>query len=260
MRFAEQTVIVTGGGGGIGQALCNRFATEGARVVVVDLIGERAQVVAQSITDDGGAAIALEADVSIATQVTETILSARNAFARIDVLVNNAASYEGDDPLAMDESTWDRDVDVSLKGPFLCSQAVLPHMIQQEHGVILNIASVNGLGAYRNEAYSAAKAGLINLTENLAVRYGPQGIRANAIAPGTIRTNAWTHRLEKNPSLFESLQGWYPLGRIGEPDDVARAACFLASNDAAWVTGVVLRVDGGLLAGNGPLAHLVTGC
>src|SRR5215211_7585898 len=138
----------------------------------------------------------------------------------------------------------------TLKGPFLCSQAVLPDMVENGSGVILNISSVNALGYYGNEAYSAAKAGILSLTRSLAVRYGPSGIRINAIAPGTLRTPAWEERRRANPEVFERLTKWYPLGRVGEPEDVAGAALFLASDDAAWITGAVLPVDGGLTAGN----------
>jgi NAD(P)-dependent dehydrogenase (short-subunit alcohol dehydrogenase family) len=122
-------------------------------------------------------------------------------------------------------------------------------MIERGRGAIVNIASVNGLGYFGNEAYSAAKAGMINLTQSIAARYGPQGIRASAIAPGSIRTPIWGERLDKDPEVFDKLVKWYPLGRVGEPEDVAAAALFLASDDAAWVSGAVLRVDGGLTAG-----------
>jgi NAD(P)-dependent dehydrogenase (short-subunit alcohol dehydrogenase family) len=168
----------------------------------------------------------------------------------VDVLVNNAAIADGDDLLKIDEPTWERDVSVVLKSVFLCSKAVLPSMIERRTGVIVNITSVNGLTALGNEAYSAAKAGVINLTQGIAVRYGGYGIRCNAIAPGTIRTPIWQERVKRDPAVFQRLVKWYPLGRVGEPDDIANAAMFLASDDAAWITGTVLPVDGGLLAGN----------
>src|SRR5256885_5610822 len=123
-------------------------------------------------------------------------------------------------------------------------------MSERHSGVSVNIASVKGLSALGNEAYSAAKAGMINLTQGIAVRYGGHGIRCNAIAPGTIRTPIWQERVERDPAVFQRLVKWYPLGRVGEPDDIANAAMFLASDEAAWITGTVLRVDGGLLAGN----------
>ena len=116
--------------------------------------------------------------------------------------------------------------------------------------MIVNIASVNGIAYFANEAYSAAKAGMINLTQAIAVRYGAHGVRCVAIAPGTIRTPIWQEKVEKDPEVFERLRKWYPLGRVGEPEDIANAAMFLASDDAGWITGTVLTVDGGLLAGN----------
>jgi NAD(P)-dependent dehydrogenase (short-subunit alcohol dehydrogenase family) len=121
--------------------------------------------------------------------------------------------------------------------------------------VIVNIASVNGLAFFANEPYSAAKAGVINLTRSMATRYGRHGIRVVAVAPGTIRTPIWQERVDKEPAIFERLLRWYPLRRVGEPEDVAAAAAFLASADAAWITGEVLRVDGGLLSGNERMAR-----
>jgi meso-butanediol dehydrogenase / (S,S)-butanediol dehydrogenase / diacetyl reductase len=127
---------------------------------------------------------------------------------------------------------------------------VLPEMTENRSGVILNISSVNALAYFGNEAYSAAKAGILSLTRSLAVRYGPSGVRVNAIAPGTLKTPAWEQRQQKDPDVFERVARWYPLGRIGDPEDVAGAALFLASDEAAWISGAVLPVDGGLTAGN----------
>ena len=180
---------------------------------------------------------------------------ATSALGQVDVLVNNAGFGDADDVLEIDEEAWDVEVAVNLKAAFLCSRAVLPGMIERGAGVIVNIASVNGMAFFANEAYSAAKAGMISLTRSMAVRYGGHGVRVNAIAPGTIRTPLWQERIDKEPAIFERLVRWYPLGRVGEPDDVARAAVFLASDDAAWITGEVLRVDGGLLAGNAQMAR-----
>jgi NAD(P)-dependent dehydrogenase (short-subunit alcohol dehydrogenase family) len=245
-RLDGKAVLVTGGGSGIGRAICRRFAADGAAVVVADVIGERAEEVAAEIEGR-----AVQADVSVADDVTRMV----NAAGRIDVLVNNAGGGMADDLLEIDEDEWDLDVDVNLKSAFLCSKAVLPGMIERGAGVIVNIASVNGMAFFANEPYSAAKAGLINLTRSMAVRYGRHGIRAVAIAPGTIRTPLWQERVDKEPAIFERLVRWYPLRRVGEPEDVAAAAAFLASDDAAWITGEVLRVDGGLLAGNAQMAR-----
>ena len=255
MRFTSRTVLVTGAGSGIGRVMAHRFAGEGATVAVVDQFQPRAELVVREIEESGAQAIALRADVSQSSDVEAMIAFAEKKWGAIDILVNNAAICTADDLAIMDEALWDKDVAVCLKGVFLCSKRVLPRMIERRRGVILNIASVNGLGYFGNEAYSAAKAGVINLTQGMAVRYGRYGIRANAIAPGTIRTPIWQERLEKEPAVFERLKKWYPLGRVGEPEDVANAALFLASDEASWITGIVLRVDGGLMAGNGVMTE-----
>jgi meso-butanediol dehydrogenase / (S,S)-butanediol dehydrogenase / diacetyl reductase len=251
MRLADKIAIVTGGGSGIGHAIATRFAAEGAAVVVADVVAERAESVAAELEG----AVAVHADITRADDVERLVREVTEARGRIDVLVNNAGFGDADDVLEIDEEAWDYEVDLNLKGAFLCSKAVLPGMIDREGGVIVNIASVNGMAFFANEAYSAAKAGMINLTRSMAVRYGRHGIRVNAIAPGTIRTPLWQERVDKEPAIFERLVRWYPLGRVGEPDDVARAAVFLASDDANWITGEVLRVDGGLLAGNAQMAR-----
>ena len=249
-RFRDRVVVVTGAGSGIGRVMAGRFAAEGAKVAVVDWHEDRAQEVSSATPGS----IPIVADVSSEKDVESMAATAGSRLGPVDVLVNNAAIADGDDVLKMDGRTWDHDVEVVLKSVFLCSKAVLPSMIERRGGVIVNITSVNGLSALGNEAYSAAKAGVINLTQGIAVRYGRHGIRCNAIAPGTIRTPVWQERVDRDPVVFQRLVKWYPLGRVGEPEDIANAAMFLASDEAAWITGTVLRVDGGLLAGN----HLMT--
>jgi meso-butanediol dehydrogenase / (S,S)-butanediol dehydrogenase / diacetyl reductase len=251
MRLDDRTAIVTGGGSGIGRAIARRFAEAGAAVVVADVVAERADAVAAQLAGTR----AVVADVTVASDVERLVSEVTEAFGRVDILVNNAGFAAGDDLLETDEGTWDADVSLNLKAAFLCSKAVLPGMIERRFGVVLNIASVNGLAFFANDAYSAAKAGMINLTRTIAVRYGHHGVRANAIAPGTIRTPLWQERIEKEPAIFERLLKWYPLGRVGEPEDVAAAALFLVSDEAAWITGEVLRVDGGLLAGSARMAR-----
>ena len=250
MRFQGQVAIVTGAGSGIGRVIAQRFAAEGAKVAVVDWLAERADAVTAEITGAGGTALSVHADVSSRRDVDDMVARVSSRLGPVDVLVNNAAVAEGDDVLDIEEATWDRDVAVVLKSVFLCSKAVLPSMIERKRGAIVNISSVNGLTALGNEAYSAAKAGMINLTQGIAVRYGAHGVRCNAIAPGTIRTPIWQARIDRDPVVFQRLVKWYPLGRVGEPDDIANATMFLASDQASWITGAVLPVDGGLLAGN----------
>ena len=175
------------------------------------------------------------------------------------MLVNNAATATTTPLEELSEQDWDRDVDVVLKGPFLCARAVLPEMVRRRSGVVLNVGSVNAFQFLGQDAYSAAKAGLVSLTRSIAVRYGRYGIRSNLVAPGTVRTPAWTDRLAANPDLLDRLTRWYPLGRLGEVDDVAAAAAFLISNEASWISGTVLCVDGGLLAGNAIMANETAG-
>ncbi len=250
MRLADQVAIVTGAGSGIGRVIAELFATEGAAVLVADRNGDTAEETAAAIAETGGRALATTTDVSVPTDVDQMVVAAESAFGSVDILINNAAACEGDNVVLMDVEAWDHDVSVVLRSVFLCSKRALVGMIERRRGVIVNIASVNGLAYFGNEAYSAAKAGVINLTQSIAVRYGRYGIRANAIAPGSIRTPIWGDRVDIEPTVFDQITKWYPLGRVGEAEDVANAARFLASDEASWITGEVLRVDGGLLAGN----------
>jgi NAD(P)-dependent dehydrogenase (short-subunit alcohol dehydrogenase family) len=247
--------IITGSGSGLGRVLAHRFAAEGAAVVVADVVGQRATTVANEISEAGGKSLAQTTDVTNAADVEALVGASREAFGSVEILINNAAKATDADFLDVREEAWDEDVAIALKGSFLCSQAVLADMTENRSGVILNISSVNALAYFGNEAYSAAKAGILNLTRSLAVRYGPFGVRVNAIAPGTLKTPAWEQRRRQDPDVFERVAKWYPLGRIGEPEDVAGAALFLASDEAAWISGAVLPVDGGLTAGNMEMAR-----
>ena len=259
MRLPDTVALVTGGGSGIGRATSELFAREGARVVVADLNPTGAAETVARIAAAGGEALAIEADVSDPAAVVAMANRAEAAFGRVDVLVNNAAASRGDDILTIDPETWDWNLAVVLRSAYLCAKVVLPGMIARRQGAIVNIASVNGLTGLGEEGYSAAKAGMISLTQNMAVKYGRHGVRANAICPGTIRTPIWANRVARRPTVFDELAAWYPLGRVGEPEDVARAALFLASDDAAWITGAVLPVDGGLLAGSSRMSRDLEG-
>jgi meso-butanediol dehydrogenase / (S,S)-butanediol dehydrogenase / diacetyl reductase len=249
MRLRDRVAIVTGAASGIGQAIAMRAAREGASVVVADIAAEHGQATVAEIEQMGSQAMFVEADVASAQDTQRAVAATLAAYGRIDVLVNNAAIGGGDDILDTDEATWDRVVAVVLKSVYLCSRAALPSMLEQRRGAIVNISSVNGLYGLGEEAYSAAKAGVINLTQNLAIRYAERGVRVNVICPGTVRTPIWQTRVDRAPDIFDRLQAWYPVGRVGEPDDIAAAAVFLASDEASFINGAVLPVDGGLTAG-----------
>jgi len=246
MRFADAVVLITGAGSGIGAVSAARFAAEGARVVVADIDGDAATRVADGIAG----ARAVTVDVSDRAQVRAVVADVESAHGRVDVLINNAMTCGETPLLELTEGELERDIAVGLTAAFHTVQAVLPGMIARRAGVILNMSSVNGIGYYGNEAYSAAKAGLLSLTRSIAVRYGEHGIRCNAVAAGTIATPAWAHRAQARPDILTTVTKWYPLGRVGAPDDIADAFLFLASAQAAWITGTTLTVDGGLTAGN----------
>jgi NAD(P)-dependent dehydrogenase (short-subunit alcohol dehydrogenase family) len=258
-RIEGRVALVTGAGSGIGEAIAVRFGQEGAVVIATDLHGDTAERTARRIRDAGGRADAHPLDVTQEGAAAAVVAAVTAAHGTLDILVNNAGAGSDTPPLELDLGTWERMVRINLTGHFLCIQAVLPPMLAAGRGSIISIGSVNGLTGLGEEPYSAAKAGLVNLTQNIAIRYGERGVRANLIAPGTIRTPIWSHRIEERPDAFDRLAGWYPLRRIGEPEDVADAALFLASDDSRWITGVTLPVDGGLTAGLGRMIADLSG-
>ncbi|MET7903101.1 SDR family NAD(P)-dependent oxidoreductase [Streptomyces sp. NPDC005336] len=248
-RFQGYAVMLTGAGRGIGEVTARRFAAEGARVLVTDLDGERAAKTAASIRADGGEAESLVCDVAERADAEAAVAHAVRSFSRLDVLVNNAHSCHPDTPLFEDQpdDAWHQDLDITLGGAFRCARAALPHLAAADgRGAIVNVGSVNGEKDFGNHAYSAAKAGLDSLTRTLAGHAAPRGVRVNLVAPGTIRTPGWDGRED----ALRRAASVYPLGRVGEPADIAAAITFLASRDAAWITGVTLPVDGGLLMSN----------
>ena len=251
MRFAGKTALVTGGGGGIGGAICQRLADEGAAVGVLDRRGDAAQEAARRIEAAGGRAHALTAEITDPESVAAALAQMAETLGASDVLVNNAAWAIKGDLESTALADWRAEIEIDLDGQFVCAKAVLPGMVARGEGAIVNIGSVNGLLALGNPAYSAAKAGLLSFTRSLAVEYGPKGIRTNMVSPGTVETDieTWRIRREKNPKIFEQLARWYPVGRVGRPDDIAAAVAFVAADEAGFVNGANLVVDGGLTAG-----------
>lgn len=248
--FGGRVAFVTGGGSGIGRATAIRIAKGGGLVAVVDRNLDGALGTVDLIGLAGGQSIGIEADATDEASIAAAVATTVATFGAAPVvLVANASSGGGDDPLSTSVETWDRVMVGALRSQFVCTRAILPGMIAAGHGAIVCVSTVNGLMGIGDDAYSAAKAGVINFAKNLAVRYGQHGIRANVVCPGTIQTPAWTRRLERTPDIFARLTPWYPVGRVGQPEDVAAAICFLASDDASFISGVVLPVDGGLTAG-----------
>ncbi|OON75976.1 SDR family NAD(P)-dependent oxidoreductase [Streptomyces tsukubensis] len=244
-RFEGYGVLITGAARGIGAATARRLTAEGARVLVTDIDEEAARATAAEI---GGGALAHPCDVGDRASVEAAVAYAVETFGALDVLVNNAYSAHDDAALFEDESDelWERDLDRTLTGAYRCCRAALPHLVASGRGAVVSIGSVNSEQDFGGHAYSAAKAGLASLTRTLAGHAAPRGVRVNLVQPGTIRTTAWADR----PERLKKIAQLYPLGRVGEPEDIADAVAFLASSDARWVTGTTLRVDGGLLAVN----------
>ncbi|WP_152365150.1 SDR family NAD(P)-dependent oxidoreductase [Microlunatus speluncae] len=254
LRFSGRTVLITGAGYGIGRACAFRLAAEGARTAVTDLDESAARAVAAELPGpDGVDHAAYPMDVTDTDSVNRTVDQVAADLGGLDVLINVAG---GDTMHGAFEETedevWARMLDLNLLGVVRCCRAATPHLRRSTRAPgIVTISSINGLTALGSEPYSAAKAGLSSLTTNLAHSLGRDGIRVNAVAPATIKTRVW----DDQPGGADRLRGLYPLGRVGEPDDVAAAVAFLASSDAAWITGHVLPVDGGLLTSHGSISQ-----
>jgi NAD(P)-dependent dehydrogenase (short-subunit alcohol dehydrogenase family) len=259
-RFLAKTVLITGAGRGIGRATALRLAEEGAAVAVVDRDGGPAHEVAKAIAAMGRTAVALEADVAAEGTPLQLVEDAEKALGPLHVLVSNVARTGPANLKETDEASWDAEFAVTLRAAWLLARAALPGMVERGKGAIVNIASVNALTALGNPAYSAAKAGLLQLTRQIATEYGPLGIRCNAVTPGTVRTDnpSWTNRLKEDPKVFEKLNRWYPVGRVGKPEDIAAAVAYLAADEAGFVNGANLVVDGGLTAGMAPMIEELT--
>jgi len=254
--WKSKVVIVTGGAAGIGKATALRFGATGAKVAVWDMSEEAGQVVAGEIGAAGGEAALFKVNVADPTSVQAGVDAVIARWGRIDVLVNNAGIVrdgllvkwkEGKLAGAMSDEAWEAVIGVNLKGPFLCTRAVAPHMIAQGGGVVLSTSSVVGLyGNFGQTNYAATKGGLITMTKTWARELVKYGIRVNAVAPGFIATEILKAMPEK---VLEGMVAKTPLGRMGKPEDIAEAFLWLASDAASFVHGTVLSVDGGLVLG-----------
>jgi len=256
MADTPQVVIVTGAAAGIGRATALRFAENGARVVAWDVDASAGDALIGDIVAAGGQGAFRAVDVTDSASVNEAVAAVVDAWGRTDVLVNNAGIVrdaqlvkwkDGEVASVMTDAVFDAVIDVNLKGPFYCTRAVVPHMIRQQSGVILTASSVVGLyGNFGQSNYAATKAAVINMTRTWARELGRYGIRVNAVAPGFIATEILKAMPQK---VLDGMIGHTPLGRMGEPRDIAEAYAWLASDRAAFVHGTVLSVDGGLVLG-----------
>lgn len=249
-RLKGKVALVTGGGTGIGRAIAELFASEGAQVAVLGRRVEYLEDVVAAITRDGGRALSCPADVTDEEAVAAAVERILAAFGDLSIVVNNAGTLRrGEDPTRSERWEWERDLAVNLTGPFLVLKHTLPVLVKRSSGSIVNIASQIALaGAPGYATYAAAKGGVVSLTRALAVEFGPQGVRCNCICPGLVDTPMAYVGRPNFDSLREDLARAHPLGRIGWPEDVAYAALYLASDESSWVTGVVLPVDGGFTA------------
>jgi NAD(P)-dependent dehydrogenase (short-subunit alcohol dehydrogenase family) len=248
-RFAGHGILVTGAGSGIGRAAAQLFANEGGRVVVVDQDESEAQATVTSIRQAGGEALAIGADVSREADCRGMVERALAAYGRLHVAFNNAGIGASGFAVADEEEvTWSRLIDVNLKGIFLAMKYEIPAMVSAGGGAIVNTASVAGLVGERGiGAYAASKHGVVGLTRTAALDYIGQGVRINAVCPGATRTRILANWFQ-DPKVESFILSRHPIGRIAEPEEIARAVLFLASDDASFVVGQALAVDGGLTA------------
>lgn len=245
-KLAGKTAIITGASRGIGAEIARKFAADGAKVVV-NYSGsqEKAEAVVADIQEKGGEAIAVKANVSDSESVKAMVDETMKTFGSVDILVNNAGITRDNLMMRMKDDEWDDVINTNLKGVFICTKAVTRQMMKQRAGRIINIASIVGVMGNAGQAnYVASKAGVIGLTKTTARELASRGITANAVAPGFITTDMTDQLTEE---VQKAMLGQIPLGRFGAPEDVAKAALFLASDDASYMTGQTLHLDGGMV-------------
>jgi len=247
MLLSGKVGLVTGGGMGIGRAICLAFAREGANVVVADFNPERSAETVQLIRDSGGDGLFVQADVSDEAQVKGMVATAVDHYGRLDIACNSAAVSRGSGPIHLfEKSVFDDTLNMCLSNTWLCQKYELSAMLEQGVGSIVNISSNASLrGQVYNTAYAAAKAGVNILTQSSAAEYGSKGIRINAVSPGVVRTPGVEKYFAEQPKIAEGLKRAAVMNRLGEPEEIAEAVVFLCSDRASFITGQILSVDGG---------------
>jgi 3-oxoacyl-[acyl-carrier protein] reductase len=244
MRLKDKVAIITGGGQGIGHATSIKFAKEGAKVVVCDINEASAYETAKKITDADGDAIGFRVDVTDKSNIARMVEAVMAQYGRIDVLVNNAGITADAQLKKMDEEQFDRVIEINLKGVYNCTRAVVDIMIEQQSGCILNASSIVGLyGNFGQTNYAATKFGVIGMVKTWARELGRKGIRANAVCPGFIQTPILDSMPDK---VIKMMEEKVPMGRLGQPEEIANTYAFLASDEASYINGAVLEVSGGV--------------
>ncbi len=252
MRLAGKVAMITGGASGIGRGAALLFAKEGAKLVIADMNAAGGEDTVGGIKEAKGEACFVATDVSHAAEAQRAVQTAIDKYGKLDLLFNNAAIHPAGSVTAMPEEVWDRQMAVNLKGVFLCSKYAIPEMKKVGGGAIVNTSSVVGIVANVNNcAYTTSKAGVIMLTKQMALDYAPFNIRVNCICPGFVQTPMADDyfRFQPDPAAArQAVTALHPLGRLGKPDDIANGALYLVSDEASWVTGIALIIDGGLLS------------
>ncbi len=262
MRLKEKVALVTGAASGIGRATAALFGQEGAKVMCADLDAEGAERVAKQIADGGGEAASTQADVSQAADVERMVRQTVERWERLDVLVNNAGIYFILPLTQVPEEEWDRLININLKGVFLGCKYAIPEMVKGGGGAIVNTASIAALRGSANwTTYCASKGGVLQLTKAVAMEVARLNVRVNCVCPGIIDTGMFDQAVDMvavdRDELATTIGETHPMGRIGRPEEVAAAILFLVSEEASFITGVPLSVDGGLWAGSAPQEGLV---
>lgn len=253
MRLKNKVCVITGAAQGIGEACAIRFATEGAKVVVSDVQVEKGEAVAKAIRDAGGEAMFFACDVSQKSDCVDLIQAAVDAYGSVDVHLSNAAIIAAKDFLEITQEDWEQTIGINLNGFFYAGQAAAAQMVKQGSGNIINMSSINAVVAIPTVTpYTVCKGGVLQLTKSMALSLASHGIRVNAVGPGTIATEMGKTMMS-NPAAKKRVLSRTPLGRPGEPDEIASVCVFLASDDASYITGETIYCDGGRLPQNYPL-------
>jgi len=252
MKLKDRVAVITGGAIGIGAATASLFASEGAKIALIDIDANRGKKTCHEIQDQCGSCKFYTADVGNGKQASQVTGQIMEDFTHVDILVNNAGIWRPGRVIDLDEKTWDSVINTNLKGVFLISKYILPSMIKARQGVVINVASVAGLvGAQDASAYASSKGGIVNLSRSMALDFAPYNIRVNCLCPGmtdTAQGDSVVGHYKPETDPTEAKRTWQPLQHVGTPDDIAKAALYMASDDSEFMTGTIFVIDGGLTA------------